>query len=265
MNDLPTTLWKLERDRKAVSCLVRLLPYGIEVDIAHDGVVVLTRAFDTDQEAMARSAAAMIYKPPATLATHMPPDQMLRLRRILARYRMHEEPLLAMKPFMAISLLVFAEWARWGYMPDLGVDGYLIVKAKELKKPVVKIEGVDMQISLMDSLTEAENLAIFKGTLDALETGLTGEQIKGLVAAWQQGDPKAMLEIARRYNERIPGAAEYEEKFIWSRHPDMVKKIEGYLNDTKQRHFIAVGALHLAGPRGLVEMLRQRGYVVRQK
>jgi hypothetical protein len=50
--DQATTLWKLERDGKAVSCLVRLLPYGIELDIAHDDEVVLTRAFDNDNEAM---------------------------------------------------------------------------------------------------------------------------------------------------------------------------------------------------------------------
>jgi uncharacterized protein YbaP (TraB family) len=43
----------------------------------------------------------------------------------------------------------------------------------------------------------------------------------------------------------------------------MVAKIEGYLN-RRERHFIAVGSLHLAGPRGLVEMLRARGYTVRQ-
>ena len=52
MNDQPTTLWKLERKGKAVSCLVRLVSYGIEVDIAHDDVVILTRAFESDQEAM---------------------------------------------------------------------------------------------------------------------------------------------------------------------------------------------------------------------
>ena len=40
--------------------------------------------------------------------------------------------------------------------------------------------------------------------------------------------------------------------------------IEGYLNKSKDRHFIAVGALHLAGPRGLIEMLKKRGYVVKQ-
>ena len=35
-----------------MSCLVRLMPYGIEVDIVRNGKVVLTRVFETDQEAL---------------------------------------------------------------------------------------------------------------------------------------------------------------------------------------------------------------------
>jgi uncharacterized protein YbaP (TraB family) len=62
----------------------------------------------------------------------------------------------------------------------------------------------------------------------------------------------------------VPGAKEFEEKFIWSRHEAMAKKIEGLINESRQKHFVAVGALHLCGPRGLVEMLRKRGYRVRQ-
>jgi hypothetical protein len=56
-----------------------------------------------------------------------------------------------------------------------------------------------------------------------------------------------------------------EEKFIWSRHEAMLAKIEGWLNKSKDRHFIAVGALHLTGKRGLVELLREKGYIVKQK
>jgi hypothetical protein len=52
LKDRPTALWKLQRDSREIDCLVRLMPYGIEVDIAHDGAVVLTRVFETDDEAL---------------------------------------------------------------------------------------------------------------------------------------------------------------------------------------------------------------------
>jgi uncharacterized protein YbaP (TraB family) len=239
------------------------LPKAVE-DAFADSRVLVVEADVTDTGAMARSAAAMVYKPPATLQTHMPPEQYARFRRYVARYGLPEDQVVQMKPFMAVSLLVFNEWARAGYLPDFGVDAYLINKAKEEHKRIAEIEGVDMQIRLMDSLTEAENVALFKGTLDALDSGLTVEQITGMVNAWQSGKADLMLETARRYNDKVRGAAEFEEKFVWSRHNDMARKIDGYLNDSRERHFVAVGALHLAGPRGLVEMLRKRGYVVRQ-
>jgi hypothetical protein len=53
VDDQPSTLWKLRRDGKEVSCQVRLVPYGIEIDISHDGTVVVTRAFDGNDEALA--------------------------------------------------------------------------------------------------------------------------------------------------------------------------------------------------------------------
>jgi uncharacterized protein YbaP (TraB family) len=115
----------------------------------------------------------------------------------------------------------------------------------------------------MESLTEQENSQLFAGTLGALESGLSAEQITGIVNAWQAGDPKLLLDIASKYNAEVPGAKAFEEKFIWSRHDAMLKKIEGYLA-SKDKTFVAVGALHLAGERGLIEMLKKRGYVVKQ-
>ena len=56
MNDQPTTLWKVGRDGDSVACQVRLVPYGIEVDLVHDGTIILTRAFETGDEAYAWAA-----------------------------------------------------------------------------------------------------------------------------------------------------------------------------------------------------------------
>jgi len=240
------------------------LPRAVE-EAFDESRVLVVEADITNAAAMARSSKAMMYVWPANLSTHVPAAEYARFRRLLPRYSIKEGEVIQIKPFMAVSLLVFSEWSRLGFVPNYGVDLYFLTKAKAEKKQIVEIEGVDTQIRLMDSLTNKENLMLFKGTLDALESGLTDEQVKGLVAAWQAGDPDAILEVARRYNEKIPGAREFENKFIWARHGAMIEKIEGYLNQSKERHFIAVGALHLAGPDGLVERLRRKGFIVRQR
>lgn len=239
------------------------LPSAVE-DALADARVLVVEADITNAEKVAKAAPVMTYDPPDSLAKHVDPKDYERFRKVAARLEVPEPQVAQMKPFMAISLLVFAEWGRLGYVPQYGVDGYVIARAKAQKKKIVEIEGVEVQTRLIESLTEDETRTLFGGTLTALESGLTGEQITGMVNAWQVGDPDLLLQIARKYNELVPGAREFEEKFIWSRHESMAAKIEDYLNRTNERHFIAVGSLHLAGPRGLVEILRKRGYIVRQ-
>lgn len=240
------------------------LPRDVE-DAFNDSTILVVEADITNADAMKKSSAAMTYAPPDTLRNHVAQEDYERFRRLLPRYKLPEAQVVRVKPFMAASLLIFGEWARVGYQPQYGVDAYLIQKAVNELKPIVEIEGVETQIKLMDSLTERETREFFRGTLSALENSLTSEQIAGMVGAWQLGNSTLMLDMARRYNEKVPGAAEFEEKFIWSRHPEMLEKIEGYLTSSKDRYFIALGALHLAGPRGLVEMLRSRGYLVKQR
>ena len=52
MDDQPVTLWALRKDADEIACQVRLAPYGIEVDMLNRGVVILTRVFETDDEAL---------------------------------------------------------------------------------------------------------------------------------------------------------------------------------------------------------------------
>jgi uncharacterized protein YbaP (TraB family) len=239
------------------------LPKAIE-EAFDDSKVLVVEADVSDSKKLIKASEGMAYVPPDTLKAHVSAVDYERFRKLLPRYAIPEAQMNQVKPFMAVSALVFSEWARLGYIPTAGIDGYFIRKAQADLKPIVEIEGIESQMKLMDSLTEEDHRQIFDGTLKALEMGLTGEQITGMVNAWQSGDPALLLEVAQRYNENIPGAKEFEEKFVWARHGPMLAKIEGYLNESRDRHFIALGSLHLAGPRGLVELLRKRGYIVKQ-
>jgi len=240
-------------------------PLPHEVEDAFEGSHILAVEADvTDAKAMEKSQAATLYTPPANLTTQIPAADYARFRKLLPKYGIPEETIVRVKPFMAVTMLVFSEWATLGYLPQYGVDLYLIQRARQENKQVVELEGVDEQIKLMDSLTNDETLAMFRGTVQSLETGLAREQVTGLVKAWQAGDPDGVLAVARSYDEKVEGAAQFEERFIWSRHDAMLAKITAYLDHGKDRCFVAVGALHLAGPRGLVELLRQKGYLVKQ-
>ena len=52
MRDEGTCLWTLKRDARQVACVVRLMADRIEIDIAYDGDPVITRAFETGEEAL---------------------------------------------------------------------------------------------------------------------------------------------------------------------------------------------------------------------
>lgn len=230
-----------------------------------DSKMLAVEADITESKAMAKSSESLVLTPPDRLANHVPAPLYERFRRQLERFGIAEERMAPLRPFPAASVLAFSEWARLGYLPQYGVDLRLLRDAREAKMPIVELEGVQSQAALVASLTEQESLQAFEGMLFALESGLTRDQITGMVNAWQSGDPALLLEVARAYNDSVPGAREIEEKFIWSRHEAMADKIEQWLLQGRSPVFVAVGALHLAGPRGLVAMLDKRGYLVRQK
>jgi uncharacterized protein YbaP (TraB family) len=240
------------------------LPEVVEQAFAESKVLAV-EADVTNIEAMGKSISAMAYAPPDELSKHVPPEDYERFKVQIARMGITEASTRRMKPFAAASILMFTEWERAGYSPQFGIDAYLISKAKAMRKRVVELEGVEAQSALMDSLTEEEHRVSFAGMLKAVEDGVIESQLDGMVKAWQSGDAFLMLELSRRYNEKIPGAREMEEKFIWSRHDAMLAKVEGYLNKSIEKHFVAVGSLHLAGKRGLVELLKAKGYVVKQR
>jgi uncharacterized protein YbaP (TraB family) len=239
------------------------LPERVEKSFADAGVLAV-EADITDAAAMQKGAAAMSLVPPDRLDKHVPAAAYERFRKQADRLGVPEPQLAQLTPFAAASILAFSEWGRLGYLPQFGVDLNLILKARETGKKIVELEGAKVQADLIASLTPEQSRQAFEGTVAALESGLTRDQINGMVEAWQAGNPAKLLEVARKYNENVPGARELEEKFIWSRHEAMAGKIEAYLMEGRERVFVAVGALHLAGPRGLVEMLRRRGYTVRQ-
>lgn len=87
--------------------------------------------------------------------------------------------------------------------------------------------------------------------------------MESLVRAWTSGDAQAIEPIMA--DAVIPDASitPIFEKLYDERNAKMTSRIEGYLNSNGS-DFVIVGAGHLVGKRGIVELIKSKGYVAEQ-
>jgi uncharacterized protein YbaP (TraB family) len=106
--------------------------------------------------------------------------------------------------------------------------------------------------------------AFLDNAIATLELGRSGDQVIGMVNSWQSGDAKLMADVIAEVNRGMKRSAQFDEIMLYGRHDAMLQKIENYLAG-KDPCFVAVGSLHLVGPRGLIQALKSKGYEVTQK
>jgi uncharacterized protein len=238
------------------------LPTAVE-DAFTRAKIVVVEADITKAEDGAEIDRLISYTPPDNLEKQIPAPLYARLSTQLARLKFPPDGVKTMKPFLVGGFLAVAEFTRLGFDMKFGVDAYLLGKAQTEKKPILELESQLGQIKLLASLNAGQQEAFLDNSLQTIESDDSGAQINGLVKAWQTGDTTGLQEIAKTMGKRGKRSDELDEILIYSRHNEMIKKVETYLA-SNDAHFIAVGSLHLVGSRGLVDLLRAKGYQIRQ-
>ena len=89
------------------------------------------------------------------------------------------------------------------------------------------------------------------------------EAFEQLLQLWQRGDAKAMEQQLRKDIEEEPRFEPIWKRLVDDRNLDMAERIGTFLA-SHQRYFVVVGVAHLIGARGLISLLRRRGYAVQQ-
>ena len=165
------------------------------------------------------------------------------------------------KPWYVAVLLDNLEFVKLGYDPQYGIDSYFLNKAQGLKK-ILELESVKSQIRLLSSFSDKEQDLFLYYTLLYLDT--MGKSMSELIDAWRNGDTKMIDsiltgEVLSSDRRLIP----LFDKLIYRRNKNMADKIEDFL-DTGYNYFVVVGAGHLVGAKGIVALLKKRGYFVIQ-
>lgn len=238
------------------------LPDAVEKALASSKKVVV-EADISKTDGLADISKLIMYEAPDTLERKIPSALFARLKTQLTKFKIPVDGVKPMKPFMIGALLSVNEFTRLGYDMNFGVDAYLIESANKQMKPVLELESQLGQIELLTNMQPLLQETFLENALAALETGTIAEQMSGVVNAWQAGDVKLMQDVVAAGNKNAKRINEFDEILLYNRHPAMIKKVEGFLLED-QPHFVAVGSLHLLGPKGLVELLAAKGYKIRQ-
>lgn len=159
--------------------------------------------------------------------------------------------------FVALSLLSL-KLQKMGFDPNYGLDRFLADQAKRGDKIIRGLESLEFQFGLLDQLSPSEQDSMLRQTLDELD--LLDKSLDQLVESWLTGNARAVEDLLLASMKEYP--AVYRKVVIdrnrrWL--PDLIKMLE-----QGEKALVVVGAAHLVGQDGLIELLKQRGYTVEQ-
>ena len=242
-----------------------MYPMGPAVEKAYQASkIVALEADPTDQQAVMAAISASLYQPPETLQKNLPAPLLARVSRTLERYGIPLEQAQPMKPFLVAITLASIEYALAGFDPSLGVDMHLAQRARQDGKPVVELESFGGQIVLMNNLSGRLQESLLQETLESIENGEIPALVESMVSAWKSGDGEKLQDAVSIEERKLPAALaqEFHRKLISDRNIAMAGKIETMLKGS-DAHFIAIGAAHLLGQDGVLQILSAKGYRVR--
>ncbi|MGH6622623.1 MAG: TraB/GumN family protein [Burkholderiaceae bacterium] len=229
---------------------------------AADAIVLEADVTDTARAIAATQKYALLGASEPGLDARLSPALKARIEAIAARNQVDTTPLWRMKPWMLANVLALFEAAQAGYMPALSVEAYLTRIARSQNKPVLELESIEQQFQLFESAPWATQVAFLDDAVKAVETNAARREINRIAQAWETGDKRALDRLLTEMRAQTSTGARFTvDTILLGRHPAMIQRIESMMADGRSYVF-AVGSLHLAGPQGLVEMLRARGYTV---
>lgn len=136
------------------------------------------------------------------------------------------------------------------------VDLYFFSEAKKGGKKLLGLEKVEEQMAAIGSMSIEEQK---KMVLDAVDgkSGNGKKDIKKMMKYYVKGDLDNLL----KFSEDADMGSTFETAFVTDRNHRMAERMVPLMES--QSTFVAVGALHLPGEEGVINLLREMGYEVK--
>lgn len=158
-----------------------------------------------------------------------------------------------MKPYFLIALLYPK---MMNCKTSSGVEEELMKIAKNYKKEILGLETMQFQASVFDSIPYEWQAKELLKNIDSF--ALYKKEFDSMLMQYKKQELTAMEGLINK--SEFGSDTKFEEILLNKRNRNWVAQLKSIM--PKQSVFVAVGAGHLVGPNGLLNLLKKEGYTV---
>ena len=211
--------------------------------------------FEIDLSDMAGAMAAMQFMQMSDnkkLSDLLKPDEYARVRDYFEK-NIPFPPFGMLERFKPMLISAFIEQKDLDCETTDGMELTIMKESRNYHKPINGLETAEFQAGLFDSIPyEAQAKELVK-SVDS--SGQNKEMTQQLVRLYNQQDLDGIDSLSR---EEDPEMIDYMDLLLYGRNRKWAKKLDGLLR--RKSMLIAVGAAHLPGKGGVIDLLRKEGY-----
>jgi len=232
----------------------QMYPLDSRIEKAFQGADVLVVEANASPEKMAGTALQMMmrasYPPEDNLEKHISKELFDATISRVAKLGLPAAQARQMKPWLLGMTITLAELQKLGIDPAYGLDMHFLQGAKD--KHIEELEGAEAQLNLLDGLSDKQQEDFLKYTLKDVDN--IARHVDDMIASWTSGDAKKLEAFLLQAIQDSPDLQPLFVKLFDDRNKAMAAKIETLLK-TGKTYFIVVGAGHLVGKTGLLQLL----------
>ncbi len=139
---------------------------------------------------------------------------------------------------------------------DLGYDMLLMTEAQTVQREVKGLESVEAQIEVLFSMSDEEAIQAISYLVENFGEAQT--QLKEMLNYYRNQEVQSLYNFTKASFEDPKYPQGNLEEFLDKRNESWIPVIEKEIKSTPS--LIAVGAAHLAGEKGVINLLKKQGY-----